>query len=551
MANLDSMVRDLTSAIKNIDKQKTSPYDTAATITRIEDGVAYVHIPGGVDETPVKMTMDAKVGDAVQVRVSGGSAWLTGNETAPPTDNTVAYQANAQAITASELAESAQQGANLAAEAAAAAVHSAQEASAAASDAQTSADTAQSAANDALAGLSTVESVVDVVNWFAQHRTASTDTAVDPTKTYYTYDPITGALEKVTPEGTEDPSEEGWYELGEAIANYLATHVAQTNDGLSILNLSGGWRVLISAGGGNYSPGVFIINPSNEVVSSYGPAVTIGKEDESRVYIDYHSLQMIFGDEDPYVWFSDLRGTDGKAELTETFMGDGTTKNFELSSDPITSVESVTVNGSETSSYTIGDVTGHEYPCLKFSSAPGQWATIVIIYKTTDPARVYTLGSRNTLFETGKGSIAEGEGVAAPGVFSHAEGRYTIASGKCAHAEGEGGGELLSPSRASGDYSHAEGFQTVASGNASHAGGSCTIASGDSQTAIGRYNEGNANAAFIIGNGSYYDARSNAFVVTWDGNVEIALDDTAAAGTTDGDLYAAIDALGWDSDVIT
>ena len=107
MASLDSMVRELTSAIKNIDKQKTSPYDTSATITRIEDGVAYVHIPGGVDETPVKMTMDAKAGDTVQVRVSGGSAWLTGNETAPPTDNTVAYQANAQAITASELAESA------------------------------------------------------------------------------------------------------------------------------------------------------------------------------------------------------------------------------------------------------------------------------------------------------------------------------------------------------------------------------------------------------------------------------------------------------------
>ena len=33
-------------------------------------------------------------------------------------------------------------------------------------------------------------------------------------------------------------------------------------------------------------------------------------------------------------------------------------------------------------------------------------------------------------------------------------------------------------------------------------------------------------------------------------NGMITLDTTAAAGTTDGDLYRAIDALGWTSDVI-
>lgn len=33
-------------------------------------------------------------------------------------------------------------------------------------------------------------------------------------------------------------------------------------------------------------------------------------------------------------------------------------------------------------------------------------------------------------------------------------------------------------------------------------------------------------------------------------NGKISLDTTAAIGTTDGDLYAAIVALGWDSDVI-
>lgn len=33
-------------------------------------------------------------------------------------------------------------------------------------------------------------------------------------------------------------------------------------------------------------------------------------------------------------------------------------------------------------------------------------------------------------------------------------------------------------------------------------------------------------------------------------NLKLELDATAAAGTTDGDLYAAITALGWESEVI-
>jgi hypothetical protein len=77
------------SALKQSEK-KTSAYDTSATVRRIEDGIAWVHIPGGVDETPVKLTIAAAPGDTVQVRVSGGRAFLVGNASAPPTDDTVA-----------------------------------------------------------------------------------------------------------------------------------------------------------------------------------------------------------------------------------------------------------------------------------------------------------------------------------------------------------------------------------------------------------------------------------------------------------------------------
>ena len=94
MGNSD-LIKDMADAIKaTAQEKKTSAYDTAATITRIEaNGTAWVHIPGGVDETPVKLTISAKPGDTVQLRVGGGSAWLVGNQTAPPTDDTKANKA--------------------------------------------------------------------------------------------------------------------------------------------------------------------------------------------------------------------------------------------------------------------------------------------------------------------------------------------------------------------------------------------------------------------------------------------------------------------------
>lgn len=92
---------------KNASNQKTEPYDATGIVKRIENGVAWVHIGGGVDETPVRLTMNAKEGDAVQVRVSGGKAWLTGNATSPPTDDTMAYHATHVAQTAQANAQNA------------------------------------------------------------------------------------------------------------------------------------------------------------------------------------------------------------------------------------------------------------------------------------------------------------------------------------------------------------------------------------------------------------------------------------------------------------
>lgn len=93
LSKIEDILSDILKALDQNKKEKTRPYDTTATVTRVEGSTAYVHIPGGVDETPVTMSINCKTGDTVNVRVSGGRAWITGNSTAPPTDDRVANTA--------------------------------------------------------------------------------------------------------------------------------------------------------------------------------------------------------------------------------------------------------------------------------------------------------------------------------------------------------------------------------------------------------------------------------------------------------------------------
>lgn len=66
---------------------KTEPYDTQAVVKRVDGKTAWVHIPGGVSETPARVAVDVAPGDMVMVRVSGGKAWVLGNETLPPSND--------------------------------------------------------------------------------------------------------------------------------------------------------------------------------------------------------------------------------------------------------------------------------------------------------------------------------------------------------------------------------------------------------------------------------------------------------------------------------
>lgn len=109
MEEMKTTASSLIEAIKESEQKKTSGYDTTAEVIRIDGQTAWVHIPGGVDETPVALTISAEVGDTVQIRVAGGSAWITGNRSKPPTDDTKAVEAKGVADVAQVKAASAQE----------------------------------------------------------------------------------------------------------------------------------------------------------------------------------------------------------------------------------------------------------------------------------------------------------------------------------------------------------------------------------------------------------------------------------------------------------
>jgi len=102
--------------------------------------------------------------------------------------------------------------------------------------------------------------------------------------------------------------------------------------------------------------------------------------------------------------------------------------------------------------------------------------------------------------QTITGSLSQGTGSIATGVYSHAEGEITVAAGSSSHAEGYA-------SVALGDYSHAEGYQTFAA-NYAHSEGSLTSASNDTAHAEGFRTLASGNSAHSEG---YITTASNSY----------------------------------------
>ena len=519
--DLDRIVKTLSDLMKNADSKKTSGYDTTAKVIRVEDGIAWVHIPGGVDETPVKLSINATKGDMVRVRVSGGDAWLVGNDNAPPTDDTRANQsyvkateADEKAIIAGNAAESAQQSAAIAHTAAVSAQTSANEA-------KVSATNANEYASRALTGLSTVQSVAETLTWITQHgtMTLTTDTAIDPSHVYFvldhTGDYVVGNTH-YTLVTEPDPNDLGsYYELSidESLNNYVGTHLAVTEDGLWLLPAGQGtYKILIATGAGNVytTPGTYIIGSTGGVSASFRvDGATIGEilSGEGRIDISPSGLRI----------YRNVNGNDvmiahlgyGRANDDE---GDTINKPYYSLGDRM---DTASDEFDPDSTYEVGDTciyNGDSYVCFREITTPSSWS-----------------GSNDWRLMIGEFSTAEGEGCIAAGAWSHAEGhrskaisgechsegRETLAAGDYAHAEGYLSKALSVSSHAEGYLSkaisvgsHAEGYYTTASGSYGHSEGIGSKVTNEASHAEGYHTQ--ANGKFSHSEGAYTQANGES-----------------------------------------
>lgn len=447
-------------------KPKTQPYDTTATVKRIEDGVAWVQIPGGVDETPVKLTVNAEAGDTVQVRVSGGTAFLVGNSTAPPTDDKTANAAQKIAVTAQKTADGAVEDAERAKNAADSAERSA-------ASAQVSANNANEYASRALSGLSTVQSVAETLTWITQHgtMTLTTDTEIDPTHVYFVQDAqgdyVVGNVHYSVVAEPKAADLATYYVLSidESLNNYVATHLALTSEGLWVVPDSSGYKVLISTGVSEiYSDaGMYVVGADGVIVARFSTSRT-------------------------------------------TIMGDGGMPVFDISTDGATedirrsqAYPSVTVTGIMPKSKA-GSIIGVTYWVLVEGTHQKSNTTF-----TSGTSETKTVGTDVTIK-----------------YISYADRDYfkVVYSGttqKCGITKISWVVQVELPVFTLGTRDESEGV-----GGFSATIGEGLIASKRGQTVVGTYNEDDTgdDYVFIAGNGTSDSARSNAFAVGKDGNVE-------------------------------
>lgn len=271
---------------------------------------------------------------------------------------------------------------------------------------------------------------------------------------------------------------------------------------------------------------------SNNSVAFYGDITRIGKQSgESKIELDYHSLKLIGkeGNNNTYLYVSDLRDRSGEAEISITFVSDGIAQMHYLIPEAKDTNYTVTVNNVEVTNF-LQKTTSF----FALASEPSEGALIIVTYTTTEPeARAFTFGSRdNSKGTLGMTSAVFGNECVASGAYAFALGSSNIARGK---------NSLVGGLRAvaNGDESFSFGIETVTNAYCSAAMGLynttnpnavCSFVFGEDlttnypfQTIIGNYNNNKAENLFEVGNGLWKGrVNSNALELNYNGKLTIA-----------------------------
>lgn len=460
--------QELLDAINTIAQNKDRSCDTPATVLRVEGDSVWVHIDGGADETPVQKTINCSEGDTVQVRISNGSAFLVGNASAPPTDDTTANVAHFVA----EQAEI-----------------EAVKASATATDAQEKAVVAQETAEEAMTAVA--QSLTTYETWYILSATTPTQPTEDSHAGWSTIEPAWSSS------STDNLYFSVRTVKGDGTATWSAVGMVQSYADLQILK-----NAIISTVANNYvgqgDSGITELSSTmlqnSNGVNIYNDTLAVG---DSYAHIDGDSF--------------DIKVCTTAGTIDD--VNDGMYASFG---------REITV-GSRATGSTVGQYSQvFGINCIasgKYSHAEG------IITEATGE---FSHSEGNQTFARGYASHAEGAGSYAEGAYSHSEGSGCRANEYSCHAEGfeayangvtsHAEGYLT---RANGMESHVEGIRSQANGNYSHAQNLWTSADSEAQTTIGKFNvSDSANTyALIIGNGTDHDARSDALRVKWDGSV--------------------------------
>lgn len=284
------IIEQFVNAIKQEPDDKKTTY--SAIVSRIdEEGVIWVYVAGADKDTPTAQTgVEVKKGDNVTVEWRNNKLYIAGNYSNPAAGMARVVNVEMAAQAANQAAQNAVADAGRAREAAESVEGIARHAEEVAEGVEDLAKSAKTAADTAFTNLSQVQSVLEVAQWIATHGTYVKATLFNPNATYYTitatqvtepsdddkdsqgvliyYELDNGIYVRTTDVAVDDqktyyrvtgtpvaqPSAEhiaDYYTLAvsEAMADYVQSHLALTNEGLYVMADDSEWKVLVRATG--------------------------------------------------------------------------------------------------------------------------------------------------------------------------------------------------------------------------------------------------------------------------------------------------------------